>query len=62
MEHVIRLLKIFRIVGTVNRHDRSEDGKIVYLCVNICAHVEPNCYLTSRVKLSTVLLNGHVCI
>ena len=36
-EHVIRLLKIFRIDGTAYRHDRSEYGKIVYLCANLCS-------------------------
>lgn len=37
VEHVIRLLKVFRIIGTLYRHNRDEMGKIVCLCANLCA-------------------------
>ena len=37
IEHVIRLLKIFKIIGSLYRHDRNNIGKIACLCAYLCA-------------------------
>jgi hypothetical protein len=37
VEHVIRLLKVFKIIGSLYRHNRDEMGRILCLCANLCA-------------------------
>ena len=53
VEHVIRLLKVFKIIGSLYRHNRDEMGRIVCLCANLCARrslllFDPWCILKVR--------------